>query len=169
MRTRAFSLIELVVVVVILGVIGAIAVPRMSSFSANAKVHAAQANVNIVRSKVEETIAIAGKPPTAIDATWFAGRKIPKNPFATASDPRQVQQVSGGASVTEPSIKTVEGRIAYWYNRDNGEFRARVPTRGSSAATLALYNLVNGTQLTSLSDTAKPVGSGGSIEIELGG
>jgi prepilin-type N-terminal cleavage/methylation domain-containing protein len=162
---RAFSLIELVMVVVVLGVIGAIAVPRLSGFGERAKVSAAAANVSIVKSRIEEYIAVEGVPPTAISGDWFAGKRVPKNPFATTGDPRQVQAVSGGVGVTEPSIKTIEGRVSYWYNRDNGEFRARVATKGSAEATLAVYNTVNGTSLADANATAKDTEAETGFEI----
>jgi len=152
MRSRAFSLLELVVVVVILGVIGAIAVPRVSGFAARSKVSAASASVRMIQKRIIEEEAAEGRYPSAIDPDWFSAGEIPPNPFEKTS-PRSVQVVKAGASVTEPVNKTVgSGRSAYWYNMDNGSFRARVAAQGSTGATVALYNEVNGTTLTDESD-----------------
>lgn len=54
MRTRAaFSLIELVIVIVIIGVVAAIAVPRMSNAATNSKVATAAANLQTIRKAVD--------------------------------------------------------------------------------------------------------------------
>ncbi|HEX8877373.1 MAG TPA: type II secretion system protein [Phycisphaerales bacterium] len=50
---RAFSLLELVIVVVILGILAAIAVPRMSRSATNAADNAVAANLAILRNAVD--------------------------------------------------------------------------------------------------------------------
>ena len=50
---RAFSLVELVIVVVILGIIAAIAVPRVSSGSKNAAESALRANLATIRNFID--------------------------------------------------------------------------------------------------------------------
>ena len=59
----AFSLVELVVVVVILGVISAIAVPRISSGSRRATVNALQTSVTNVRRAIDRYFAEHEKFP----------------------------------------------------------------------------------------------------------
>ncbi|MCL4220346.1 MAG: prepilin-type N-terminal cleavage/methylation domain-containing protein [Phycisphaerales bacterium] len=177
MMVRAFSLLELVVVVVIIGVIAAIAVPRMSGFAAGSKVQAAASSVRAMQEKVIEYQGLMGEWPSTIDPNWFLGGRIPSNPYA-GNPSRGVQAVNGGAGVTEPTIKVVGGgKAAYWYNRDNGQVRVRVADLGNAAATIALYNAVNGTGVTALNQTvpesggapAESKGGGKTIVIELGG
>ena len=50
---RAFSLVELVIVIVILGIIAAIAIPRISSGSRNASEAALRANLQTLRNAVD--------------------------------------------------------------------------------------------------------------------
>ena len=50
---------------------------------------------------------------------------------------------------------------AYWYNPKVGTIRARVSDQGSQAATLAFYNLVNGSQETKLGNPSGGGGGGG--------
>ncbi len=64
---RAFSLIELVIVVVIIGVLAAIAIPRMSSGADGAKNNAVKANLAVLRQAIELHKAEVGKYPTVAD------------------------------------------------------------------------------------------------------
>ena len=52
-RRRGFTLIELVVVVLILGIIGAVAAPKMMNTLASARTNSAKQNVAIIRSAIE--------------------------------------------------------------------------------------------------------------------
>ncbi len=163
MTRRAFSLIELVVVVVILGVIGAIAIPRVSGMASRSKVQGAAGAVQAVRSVIEEYRAIRGRPPASLSTNKFYGNSLPRNPYAPAG-PTDIEIVAAGVSVTEPAVKTTTISRAFWYNSDNGEFRARVADQGQVEETLALYNAVNGTNLLAVADTkgADNVGEGDS-------
>ncbi|KAA0215852.1 MAG: prepilin-type N-terminal cleavage/methylation domain-containing protein [Leptolyngbya sp. PLA3] len=177
MKASAFSLLELVVVVVIVGVIAAIAIPRLSGFAAGSKVQAAASSVRAMQERVIEYQGLEGSWPGTIDPNWFMGGRIPPNPYDGTS-PRGIQSVNAGADVTEPTIKvTGAGKAAYWYNRDNGQVRARVANLGTAGANVALYNAVNGTGVSALNQTKIESGSeeaeteddGESIELELGG
>lgn len=52
-RRAAFSLIELVIVIMIIGIVAAIAVPRMSHAATNSKVATASANLQTIRKAVD--------------------------------------------------------------------------------------------------------------------
>lgn len=53
LRSRAFSLIELVIVVVIIGIIAAIAIPRMSRGAAGASDSALSGNLAVLRNAID--------------------------------------------------------------------------------------------------------------------
>ena len=58
---KAFTLVELLVVVMILGALAAIAVPRMISGATNAKISACETNVDLVNSQIELYLCEQGR------------------------------------------------------------------------------------------------------------
>lgn len=85
---RAFTLVELLVVVMILGALAAIAVPRMISGATNAKISACDTNVDLLNSQIELYFATAGSWPNRLaavttDPNYFPDG-VPQCPFGTA-------------------------------------------------------------------------------------
>lgn len=68
-RRRAFSLVELVMVVTILGIVAAIAVPRMTEASTRASANALQATLTNVRKAIDCYYAEHGKYPGYVPGT----------------------------------------------------------------------------------------------------
>jgi prepilin-type N-terminal cleavage/methylation domain-containing protein len=86
-RKKAFTLVELLVVVMILGALAAIAVPRMISGATNAKIRACDTNVNLLNSQIELYYANHGKWPGRLavitaDPNYFPDGP-PECPFGT--------------------------------------------------------------------------------------
>ena len=65
---KAFTLVELLVVVMILGALAAIAVPRMISGATNAKIRACETNVDLLNSQIELYYANTGDWPNDLKA-----------------------------------------------------------------------------------------------------
>jgi len=63
---RAFTLVELLVVVMILGALAAIAVPRIIGGATNAKINACKTNVDLINSQVELYYANEGDWPSQL-------------------------------------------------------------------------------------------------------
>jgi prepilin-type N-terminal cleavage/methylation domain-containing protein len=96
---KAFSLVELMIVVAVLGILAAVAVPRFRSYAIEAKSSAAKSNLRVLRSAIElYTTRHGGVPPgyedddidasptsetfrrqTTLDEDLL--RKVPENPF----------------------------------------------------------------------------------------
>lgn len=65
---RGVTLIELLIVVLILGALAAIAIPRITASSETAKTNACAANVDIMNSQIEMYRADSGSYPATLTA-----------------------------------------------------------------------------------------------------
>jgi general secretion pathway protein G len=86
--TKAFTLVELLVVVMILGALAAIAVPRMIVGATNAKISACETNVDLINSQIELYYAAKGAWPQRLpvitgDPNYFPDG-APQCPFGTS-------------------------------------------------------------------------------------
>ncbi len=90
MRCRVklgFTLVELLVVVLILGALAFVAIPRIGQSSTTAKTNACDTNVDLLNSQVELFYATSGTWPAALinitgDANYFPDGE-PVCPFST--------------------------------------------------------------------------------------
>jgi prepilin-type N-terminal cleavage/methylation domain-containing protein len=64
---RGFTLVELLVVVLILGALAAIAIPRISQSAESAKINACKTNVDLINSQIELHYANEGEWPEDLD------------------------------------------------------------------------------------------------------
>ncbi len=85
---KGFTLVELLVVVLILGALAAIAVPRIIGGATNAKINACKTNVDLVNSQIEMYYATQGSWPSGLsdvtsDPNYFPDGE-PNCPFGTA-------------------------------------------------------------------------------------
>jgi general secretion pathway protein G len=85
---RGFTLVELMIVVLILGALAAIAIPRIVGGANTAKINACKTNVDILNSQLELYYANEDSWPTTLagltsDANYFPD-SAPACPFGTA-------------------------------------------------------------------------------------
>lgn len=85
---KGFTLVELLVVVLILGALAAIAVPRIIGGATNAKINACKTNVDLINSQIELYYANNGSWPGTLgtvtsDPNFFPDG-APACPFGTA-------------------------------------------------------------------------------------
>ncbi len=124
---RAFTLVEVLIVVIVLGILAAIVVPQFSSASDDANTSALKTNLQSIRAQLElyklqhnssyPTLASFTAQMTAgTDADGAAGTDfgpylmtVPTNPFTNVN------------TVTDEAAGAGKG---WYYNEDTGEFRA---------------------------------------------
>jgi type II secretion system protein G len=87
MRSRkGLTLIELLIVVIILGALAAIAIPRISTSATTAKSNACKTNISTLNTALEMYHVDHGDYPDALtgvtsDVNYFSPTDVPKCPF----------------------------------------------------------------------------------------
>jgi general secretion pathway protein G len=132
MKRNAFTLVELLIVVIILGILAAVVIPQFSDASTDARVSSIQQDIQSIRSQLDLyrqqhggtyptlanfTAQMTGK--TDADGTAnVAGKygpylqRIPTNPFTTGGTGNDV--TAGAAASTK----------AWFYDETTGSFKA---------------------------------------------
>ena len=105
-RLRAFTLVELVMVVTIIGIVAAIAVPRMSNASASANANALQMTLTNVRKAIDCYYAEHSKYPGYDPTTEAAnGAEFVKQLLMYSDAKGRTQATYGGGYVYGPYLR----------------------------------------------------------------
>jgi general secretion pathway protein G len=141
MRTkRGFTLVEILIVVVILGILAAIVIPQFTEASSEAKVSSLISNLQTVRSQLQlykiqhnDNYPAAGMSGLLLGKTNSSGtlnaadakygpylQEFPSNPFI--DDPTKAKAVTEGTSTTVPA----DNSTGWYYDTTagSGDFRA---------------------------------------------
>jgi len=139
MRRKGFTLVELVVVILILGILAGVAAPKMLQTSAKATDNGIKQTLAIVRDAIEMYEAqTSSKLAPATSDLFKAALKpymrgaFPKSPIATVPATADVVSFTTGLT-TVPS-----GTNGWMYNTDTGEFI--INSAAASASGVGAYN-----------------------------
>lgn len=132
MRRSAFTLVELLIVVIILGILAAVVIPQFSDASTDARVSSLMTNLQTIRGQIDlyklqhngnyPTIAnFAAQMTSKTDADGTVNptgkygpylQRIPTNPFTVGGTGNDVTSTAAAANK------------AWYYNETTGEFKA---------------------------------------------
>ena len=86
--TGGYSLVELMIVVAIIGILVALAVPSFQQSAVKAREAALKQNLSTIRTVLDQHYADKGTYPSSLDTLVEAGylREIPVDPFTKSND-----------------------------------------------------------------------------------
>jgi general secretion pathway protein G len=140
-RNSGFTLVEILIVVIILGILAAIVIPQFTQASNDARVSSVGSDVQTVRSQLElyklqhgdrtahaDAVTLGtsiwAQLTTKTDSTGAAGgnlgpylQKAPANPF--------VPDAAGNPDTTVTAAAADPGAGGWWYDTNLDQFRAR--------------------------------------------
>ena len=117
-KQRGFTLIEIIVVMVILGILAVVAIPKFVDLTTQAKIAATQSALGALRSTLsikyaENAASGSATYPASIAATDFANSKLPINKLNGQNGVGTVAAAPGGTATSATN--------GFWYIVASGE------------------------------------------------
>lgn len=139
LRRDGFTLIELVVVVLILGILAGVAAPKFISKSSETKEAAVKQTLSVVRSAIEMFRAETGSFPTATTGNDFVnqllpylrGATFPASPILDDNTKNRLVGIDTGAA-TSPLQGEASPTTGWRYRTTDGSFICNSTASGPS-------------------------------------
>lgn len=123
-RRNAFTLLELVIVILILGIVAAVAAPRFANQTATAQENASLQSLSILRSAIEMYNIDNGAYPPESTLETVLGAYL-NGPFPTCQIGTASAEVT--ASTATPVVAGGSATGGWIYNETTGELRINHP------------------------------------------
>lgn len=133
-RNAGFTLVELVIVIVVLGILSAVAIPRFFDFTTDANEAACKGALGGVRSAIANSYAASALPSNGGVAAYPTIGDLTA-PGVTMSSPMPENPYLGSAAVRDASGETfgsVLGTEGWAYDPTDGEFWANSSGSGEN-------------------------------------
>jgi general secretion pathway protein G len=123
---RGFTLVELAIVVLVIGILAAVAAPKMSNSANTARENATKQSLSVLRDAIEYYKAQNGSNPA------LASNSAPLAPYLNGPFPAaQVgtnQNALVGPTTQNPITSVIAGPYGWAYNQNTAELRVNDPS-----------------------------------------
>lgn len=120
-QRRGFTLVELAIVVLVIGILAAVAAPKMVSTANTARTNGTKQSLAVIRDALEMYKSQNGSYPTSANIAT-ALQPMLSGPFPVAQVGTN-QNASVVASTQSPITAPESGAFGWVYNQTTGEFR----------------------------------------------
>jgi type II secretion system protein G len=122
-NSKGFTLIELMIVVVIIGILAAIAIPNFISMQDRAREGSVKSNMHTFQLAIEDfAVQNDGTYPTAAESgdvmNMLPGNTWPENPFSGANDAALFGADPAAAGIIGANPAQTDGYIIKGYGKD---------------------------------------------------